>query len=96
MGWGEQLRPVEVDVTHLMAEHRAACVELHRLRSRVRELEQVSAVVLPPAPADRSDLVVMGHWVADCLGELNHLPWRTIVRRLADELHLLRTGEPRL
>lgn len=93
MGWGEPLVPSDVDPAHLLAEHRAACAELHRLRTRVRELEHASTVTLPSAPADRSDLVVMGHWVADCLDELNHLRWRTIVRRLADELHRLRTDE---
>lgn len=40
MGWGE-IQPVDVDVPHLLAEHRAACDELHRLRAWKAEATEV-------------------------------------------------------
>lgn len=40
----------------------------------------------PAPPDDRSDLVAMGTWVADCLDETDHLVWRTVVRNLVDEV----------
>jgi hypothetical protein len=97
MGWGEPHRPNEtddidvhaIDVHHLAAEHRAACEEIKRLRASLTDAYNDPAGV-PDPPRDRSDLVVMGHWVADCLDATNHLVWRTIVRRMATELESLR------
>lgn len=44
---------------------------------------------IPDPPDDRRDLIAMGHWVADCLDAKNQMTWRTIVRRLVDELERL-------
>lgn len=41
---------------------------------------------MPPAPADRSDLLAMGSWVADCLEESDQLVARTVVRKLVAEI----------
>lgn len=41
-------------------------------------------------PADRSDLVAMGDWLADCLDDENQLVRRTVLRRLVDEIVRLR------
>lgn len=43
-----------------------------------------------PPPEDRSDLVAMAHWVADSLDERDLLVFRTVVRRLAEEVETLR------
>lgn len=43
-------------------------------------------------PADRSDLVAMGSWVADCLDEQDQLVFRTVVRHLVDEIQRLRVA----
>lgn len=39
---------------------------------------------------ERGDLVAMGHRVADWLNENDHLVWRTVVRRLVEEVETLR------
>lgn len=46
-------------------------------------------VTLHP-PEDRSDLLAMGNWVADCLDERDQLVYRTVVRRLVAEVESLR------
>lgn len=40
----------------------------------------------PVPPDDRSDLVAMGQWVADCLDERDQLVFRSIVRSLVAEV----------
>lgn len=45
---------------------------------------------MPDAPADRSDLIAMGTWVADELDLADRLVWRTVVRNLVAEVEKLR------
>lgn len=45
-----------------------------------------------PAPVDRSDLIAMGTWVADCLDERDQLVFRTVVRGLVEEVERLRAN----